>query len=101
MDESQEPIGKRDKRLFRLFVGAICSLPFVFGLITVLLHGDSRLQDTLAAVYLWVGLLLFLGLLAFSIRVWRRNRRLAWMGFGFIAFVILLGVLSAWLPDFL
>src|SRR5207247_7845744 len=101
MDQPSEAVARRDKRLFRFLVGAICSLPFLFILVTVLLPRNPRLEDSVTAIYLWIGLLLFLCHFAFSIRVWRRNRRLAWMGFGFIALVILLGVLLAVIPDFL
>ena|SRR5437899_10766623 len=100
MDQSAEAIAKRDKRLFRFFICSICSLPILLIVVTLLLPRNPRLEDSVTAIYLWIGLLLFLSLFVFSIRVWRRNRRLAWMGFGFIAFIIMLGVLLALLPHF-
>jgi uncharacterized membrane protein YidH (DUF202 family) len=86
---------QRDKFLFRFLVGGICLLPIVLFVVQLSFGlSSTAVFDIANTVYCCILLVLAISLLVLCFNVWKRNRRMALIGFVLLAALVILWIVS-------
>ncbi|HEY3913728.1 MAG TPA: hypothetical protein VGN61_04505, partial [Verrucomicrobiae bacterium] len=85
----------RDKFLFRFLVSGICLSPIVLTVAQLSFGRSSSVTfDAINAIYCGILLIFALSLLILSFYVWKRDRRMALIGFALLAALVILCIVS-------